>query len=87
MDADRHTWGRNAETRNLLSLNRSAGLPPAYDPHQDCGTQLKVKVNFGANVQNRSQTGAPVAFMAEIYPGSSGYIRAHPGKKDKKFYE
>ena len=45
-------------------MNRSAGLQPAYDPHQACGIQLEEKVNFGADVQSRSQTGAPFAFTA-----------------------
>ena len=47
-------------------MNRSAGLQPAYDPHQGFSIQLKEKVNLGANVQSRSQTGAPVTFMVAI---------------------
>jgi hypothetical protein len=41
------------------SMNRSAGLQPAYDSHQGCGVQIKEEVNLGANTQSRSQTGAP----------------------------
>jgi hypothetical protein len=48
-----------------LSMNRSAGLQPAYDSHPVCGIQLKEKISLGADAQSRSQTGAPVAFMAE----------------------
>jgi hypothetical protein len=40
-------------------MNRSAGLQPAYDSHHVCGIQLKEKINLAANVQSRSQTGAP----------------------------
>ena len=46
----------------------SAGLQPAYDSHHVCGIQLKEKINLGVNVQSRSQTGAPVAFMERGRP-------------------
>jgi hypothetical protein len=47
------------ETSYELERRLAAGLRLA----SRCGIQMKLKANPGANVESRSQTGAPVAFV------------------------
>jgi hypothetical protein len=61
----------NEQTRMMgekSPMNRSAGLQPACDPNQECGTQLKEKVHLAVNAQSRSQTGAPVVTLLRLAP-------------------